>query len=173
MKFSKSDFVFKECGPKCIDNILHIQDVAFENIDNESILRKNSEEMLLECLSEPHYTLGAYMGDELAAFVILYVPGDSDENLGRDAGVPEEELHTVANVKLVIVLPKYRGNGLQRMLTERLEEVAKERGFKTLCCTVSPENIPSIRNFEACGYKFYQTKEKYDGLLRNIYYKKI
>ncbi len=173
MKIQKSDFVFKECGPEYIDEIMHIQDVAFENMDNTATLRKNSREMLLSCLSEPHYTLGAFVGDELAAFIVLYVAGNSNENLGRDAGIPEESLDTVANVKLVIVLPKYRGNGLQRMLTEKLESVAKTRGFKTLCCTVSPENTPSIRNFEACGYKFYQTKEKYDGLLRNIYYKEI
>ena len=173
MKIPKSDFVFKECGPEYIDEILNIQDIAFENIDDTAMLRKNSREMLLSCLSEPHYTLGAFVGDELAAFIVLYVAGDSPENLGRDAGISEENLATVANVKLVIVLPKYRGNGLQRILTEKLEDVAKTRGFKTLCCTVSPENIPSIRNFEARGYRLYQTKEKYDGLLRNIYYKEI
>lgn len=173
MKIPISDFTFRECGPEYIDEILHIQDAAFENMDDTEILRKNSREMLLTCLSEPHYTLGAFVGDELAAFIVLYVPGHSAENLGRDAGISEEMLDTVANVKLVIVLPKYRGNSLQKILTGKLEEAARTRGFKTLCCTVSPKNILSMRNFEACGYKLYQTKEKYDGLLRNIYYKEI
>ena len=174
MKYDKSEFVFSQCKAGCIDEICDIQEETFETLsDNTDVLRRNSREMLLECLCEPHYTIGAYHNGKLAGFAVLYVPGTGKENIGKDIGIAESELNTVANIKLVIVRPEYRGNGLQKKLTEKLENEAKNKGYKVLCLTVSPDNIFSRRNVESSGYVFHSQKLKYDNLLRNIYYKYI
>ncbi len=166
-------FEFKQCTEKDLDRIMEIQEEAFSVIENEEILRRNSREMLLSCLNYPHYTLGAYDGDKLVAFEVLYAGEFTDENIGYDIGIEGEALLSVANVKLVIVSPEYRGNGLQRQLTEKVEEEAKRRGYKILCATVSPYNEFSVRNFEKAGYEMETEKVKYGGLLRRVYSKMI
>ena len=80
LKIPVKEFVFSQCDISHIDEILKIQDEVFEELGDESnILRKNSKEMLLNCLSKPHYTLGAFYNQQLIGFAILYVPGDSNE----------------------------------------------------------------------------------------------
>ncbi len=173
LKYSDSEFEFKECSIKDIDAICEIQEKAFENLQNSNLLRRNSREMLERCLKKPHYTLGAFHNEKLIAFAILYDGETTTENIGYDIGVKGDELISVANIKLIIVLPDYRGNGLQVKLVSKLEKVAQDNGKKILCATVSPDNAYSIKNFEQLGYVFYSQKEKYGGLVRNIYYKKI
>lgn len=173
MKLAENEFEFIRCGEESLEEICAIQEETFRTLDNPELLRRNTKETLLACLREPHTTLGAYYDGRMAAFAVLYVANDSAENLGRDIGVTEEELPKVANVKLVIVRGEFRGNGLQRRLIQRLEELARNQGIQTLCATVSPENDYSIRNFEALGYRFYACKTKYGNLKRNLYAKTL
>lgn len=173
MKINSSKFVYKKCTQENLAEICNIQEEAFACIENPDILRRNSQEILKECLEEPHYTVGAFFNGELAGFAVLYDGGHTKENIGRDIGIEEDRLDTVKNMKLVIVRPKYRGNNLQIKLTSFLENIAAENGAKIICATVSPYNIYSMRNFEALGYKLHSCKMKYGGLKRNIYYKYI
>ena len=67
----------------------------------------------------------------------------------------------------------YRGLGLQRKLIHEVEQLAVERGYNLLCTTVAPNNDFSINNFLREGYIYAKTEEKYGGLVRNLYYKRI
>lgn len=173
MKLSKDAFEFKKCTLKDLDEICLIQEEAFKAMADESLLRRNSRETLQKCLNEPHYTLGAFHGNTLAGFAILFNPMLTDENIALDAGFPENEAKNTVNFKLVIVRPDYRGNGLQAEFIKRLERLAEEKGFNKIFATVSPNNEYSKNNFLNNGYIFHSQKEKYGGLLRNIYYKSI
>ena len=165
--------VIRQCAKEDIDKLLDLQDDAFASLDDPALLRRNSRDMLLECLSPPHYALGAFDGETLAAVGILYRGGNSDENLARMTGVPERELDRCENIKLIIVRTDCRGRGLGRRLTALLEEEAERRGTVMLCATVSPRNAPSLANFERLGYKRYGTFAKYGGLERLLVYKKL
>ncbi len=164
---------FKKCSENDIEKICALQDEAFLHLESPDILRKNTKEMLKSCLKDPHYTIGAFKENNLVAFCILYDGKNTDENIGKDIGINEKDLTSVANIKLVIVSPQHRGNGLQKKLITLLEKIAQEKGKKMLCTTVSPYNTVSIKNFEALGFVFHSTKTKYGGLKRNIYFKKI
>ncbi len=166
-------FEFKQCDISYLDDILRIQEEAFEVIDNPDLLRRNTKEMLSACLAEPHYTLGAYVDGKLAGFAVLFDGERTKENLGYDIGIDDSEVLSVVNLKLIIVSPAYRGNGLQRKMTALLEDIAKQRGKKYICVTVSPDNEFSRKNVECMNYIFHSQKEKYNGMLRNLYYKKI
>ena len=76
-------------------------------------------------------------------------------------------------MKLVIVRYEYRGNGLQKELIARLGEHARERGYKWLSSTVSPENPWSMNNLIANGYTEAKVLVKYGGLKRILFAKKI
>ncbi len=172
MKLKDTDIVFEKCTAEHLDDICALQESAFEHIDNPDLLRRNSREMLLSCLVE-HCTLGAFYNGQLIAFAVLYDGGDTDENIGFDIGLSGDAVKDVINMKLIIVSPEYRGNGLQGKLMARLEAVAVEKGKKLICATVSPLNSFSCNNFIKSGYAFHSTKEKYGGLLRSIYVKRI
>lgn len=173
MKLSQQEITFAACTPAHLPAILALQDAAFDVLENPDMLRRNSAQMLAACLQPPHRTIGAFYQGNLIAFIILYHGGETDENIGYDIGVDEKNILSVANVKLVIVHPAYRGNGLQRLLMQHLETQAKTAGYTTLCATVSPLNIHSRRNFEKGGFVYHSTKTKYGGLTRNVFYKKI
>lgn len=173
MKFPKEEFEFKKCSLQDLDEICQIQEEAFDAMDDDSLLRRNSRESLQICLNEPHYTLGAFHGGTLAGFAVLFDPKMTDENIALDAGFSEDVAKCTVNFKLVIVRPFYRGNSLQTEFIERLECLAKEKGFKNMFATVSPNNEHSKNNFLKSGYVFHSQKVKYNGLIRNIYYKNI
>ncbi len=171
IKLNDSDIQFKRCTSANLADICFLQDLAFSHLNNEDLLRKNSIKTLQICLNDPHYTLGAWYGNQLIAFAILYDAGKTEENLGYDIDIKKEDLNDVINMKLIIVSPFFRGNGLQTKLTTKLEEIAKIKGKKIVCLTISPENIYSQKNAIALNYQLYKTKVKYNNLKRNIYYK--
>lgn len=173
MKLNESDIIFKKCTSDDFEDICRLQEIAFEYLEDKDLLRRNTTEMFKRCLEEPHYTLGAFFEEELIAFAILFDAGQSIENIGLDLELNEEELNEAINMKLIIVLPKYRGNGLQKKLMSRLEEIAKKKEKRFICGTVSPKNKYSCKNFESLNYILKTTKVKYDGLERNIYCKEI
>ena len=78
-----------------------------------------------------------------------------------------------ANQKLFLVREGYRGQGLQRKLIREIEKIAVARGYNLLCTTCAPNNTFSINNFLKEGYVYAKTEEKYGGLMRNLYYKKL
>lgn len=104
-------------------------------------------------------------------FLILF-PGEGKENLGNDAGLPEEEKKKVVHVESVAILPEYRGYGLQYRMMRMAEEVAEKEGYRYLLCTVHPENRFSRDNMVKMGFSSVATKEKYGGFLREVMMKR-
>lgn len=111
-------------------------------------------------------------GKKAGVFMVTY-PGKSEENLGRDIGLPEEDLEKVAHMDSAVVLPAYRGNRLQYRLMQTAEEELIRCGYQYLCCTIHPENSYSRNNALRQGYELLVTKEKYGGFRRDILMKRI
>lgn len=149
-----------------IDTVMAIQEEAFAAMDDDRLLRRNTKETFSVCFESPSIAYGVKHNDKIVAFGMLYCAADTDENLAKGLDDVSIDLHKVANVKVIIVLPQYRGNGLQCYLINKLEEHAKKCGMKTLMATVSPLNNYSLDNFIACGYNKVKTVNKYGGLSR-------
>lgn len=111
-----------------------------------------------------HQPSGAVAGILLTTF-----PGDSEENLGRDIGLPESELMLVAHMDSVAILPEYRGAGLQKRLMQHAEQELTEQGYRYFMCTVHPENRYSRQNIIKQGFKPVKTALKYGGYRREIF----
>ena len=104
----------------------------------------------------------------LAGMLLMAYPGLSPENLGWDVGLPEAELNRVCLMETAAVLPAHRGHGLERRMLAFAEEQMAGSPFRYLMATISPDNPPSLRSAEKCGYRILTTKEKYGGHLRHI-----
>ena len=173
MKIDLTKLEYKNLTIDSIPDLLDIQEEAFIHANgNTEFLRKNTVETFSLCFEEPSLVLGLYYEGVMIAFGILHVAKETKENLAYDI----EEVKDVkenANVKLTIVRPDYRGNGLQRVLINKLVEHAKEHGFKWTSSTASPVNTWSCNNLRACGFKEVKVLEKYGGLKRILFAKQI
>lgn len=173
MKININDVVFKPLTPDSIPELLEIQEEAFIYANgNTEFLRRNTPETLGVCFPSPSLVLGAYYEGRMIAFGILHAAGETKENLAHDLD-EVEDIRENANVKLVIVRPDYRGNRLQKILIDKLEEHAIGEGFKWLSSTVSPINEWSLNNLTACGFRAAKVLEKYGGMKRILFVKRI
>lgn len=173
MKIDTSVLKIKKLDISSIPALLDIQEEAFEYANGDTdFLRRNTVETFTPCFDDPSVVLGVFHEENMIAFGILYCAGETEENLAKDID-EVEDLTDNANLKLTIVRPDYRGNGLQRLLILELEKYAKESGFTYLSTTVSPGNPWSLNNCKKCGYTEVKILQKYGGLTRVLLAKKI
>lgn len=100
-----------QIGAPYLGSLLAIQDEAFAQMEDKQILRANPASVLRDCL-ENHFVVGAFSRGELVGFAILYFARDTEENLVQYLGRQVEDYSAYANIKLVIVRPSHRGQGL-------------------------------------------------------------
>lgn len=161
--------LLRTCQPSDLPSVVELNETIYAALPDKSILRHNSPEMIASCLEEPNVTLGYWDGGVLVSIGMLYVPQCIEEDHFHDLGLEGD--YRSANQKLFLVREGYRGLGLQRQLIQEIEKIALSRDYNLLCTTVAPNNTFSINNFLKEGYVYAKTEEKYDGLVRNLYYK--
>ena len=112
--------------------------------------------------------------EKLAGFFMVAFPGISEKNLGHHIGLEEKDLLRVAHMDSVVILPQFRGHGLQYKLIGKAEEViASETDYRILMATVHPDNKYSLNNMTAHGYEVAAEALKYGGYRRYIMKKEI
>lgn len=172
-----------------------LQQTVFDEITDKSLLRFNSLETFKNCLKN-HYCLGIFDKNNLIAFGILYF-NNSQERLSPLLECFKDQFKYVlkspmqynkklamalslkhdngksAIIKLIIVKKEYRGQHFQRLLIEIFEKYSLENGYNYLMCSVSPNNLYSLKNFMFENYKIIKEKKLYNGLNRYILFKKL
>ena len=78
-----------------------------------------------------------------------------------------------ADIDGVVVLPKYRGYGLQKTLVKYLEERAREKGISNIIAEVTFGNVYSLRNLKDLGYEEQTWYQKDKNIKRYILLKKL
>ena len=73
------------------------------------------------------------------------------ERRSRRRGEP----HATFVISRVGILPHARGNGRQRQIVDIMCREARNRGGTRVVAQIHCSNIPSLRNFAACGFKPY------------------
>ena len=172
MKIDLDKLSFYECGKNDLEDILRLQEEVIASLMDKNLLRRNTEQMFIECLQNPNYTVGVRHEGRLVALSILYFPKDENEDLTHLLSGVEYNGIKSANLKLCMVAKDYRGNGLQVYLGKMLERRAKEQGVELLCSTVSPDNEYSQNNLRKLGYAVNSRHKKY-GSIRDLFCKYI
>ncbi len=166
-------FCIRRCDMTHLDEILQMQEEAIAALPQPHLLNRNTPQLFQTVLTDPNVTVGAFCGETLAGFAALFHPTAFEDDLAHTLETVDVSGKKVANYKVTIVRAQYRGHRLQQRLEQALERYAKAQGVDVLCVTVSPDNLPSKRNIEKCGYIYDHTQIKYGNLLRDIYYKVI
>jgi len=100
------------------------------------------------------------------------VAKEGNEILGWAALTPVSGRCVYAGVAevSVYVSDKARGKGLGKKLLQKLIEESEANGIWTLQAGIFPENTPSIKIHEGCGFRIFGTRErigKMDGVWRD------
>ncbi|MBS4192230.1 GNAT family N-acetyltransferase [Bacillus sp. FJAT-49705] len=164
-------FVVQPLTMEHLPSILEVQDQVVAHLNGRETLQPLTEEEFQYILEGKGMMIGAFSDEHLIAFRALLVPIIDEEHLGIDIGLTESELQKVIYQEISNVLPEYRGNQLQKTLASLImKELAKhDHGFRYVCCTVAPFNIPSLNDKFSQGMRIAELKEKYGGSLRYIF----
>lgn len=155
------------------DQINIIMKTVCDHIVDKAYFFSEGWEELFEYAKKHGYMFTAVCGEIMAGFLLVYIPGREEDNLGYDIDLASEELDLVAHMEVVAVLPQFRGHQIHRKLMEAAEVVIAQDGFRYSMATVYPKNKFSLNNFLDAGYQIIKTKKKYGGLDRHILLKKL
>jgi ribosomal protein S18 acetylase RimI-like enzyme len=123
-----------------LQDMLNLQELIARDIPSPEIFRLHDEDYFRRLFKSERSVIGVIVDDSLIAYSLIYIPGKDGENLGRDIGLPEEELERVAHLQAAVVHPACRGNGLQKRMGAAHLGVIEGMGLEHVLCTVSPEN---------------------------------
>jgi len=169
----RSSYKIKFLQAGSLPELLRLQGIIAANLTCPEVFMLHDDLYLREIMRHERSVIGVTTEEGLIAFSMIRVPGLAHDNLGRDISLPEEELCRVAHLQAAAVHPAYRGNGLQRKLTFAHLGVIEEMGYEHVCCTVSPKNPVSLRNYLSSGLVIEGLRPKMQGWWRFILHKKI
>ena len=157
-----------------IDEIMRLQDNIMEQLEDKQLYAPTEREEFISYLKNGGKIIG-YIDEknELIAMAVYIKKGYEEGNYGYDLDLEGEKLLEVAQVESTVVRSDYRGNGLQRILCEKIEDIAKNERVKILASTASPYNKYSVNTFIKLGYEIKKDKLKYGGLRRYVLAKEI
>ncbi|KIL51242.1 hypothetical protein KP77_07540 [Jeotgalibacillus alimentarius] len=172
---AKIQYVIRQMTEDHFDEFKSFQQKVVSGIEDASSLQPLTDEEILYVSGEGGILLGVYAEDKLIAVRALLFPGDDEENLGRDLGLSYDEQMRVVHQEISLVDPDYRGNGLQQVMAKVIMQELKftHTYFEHLCCTVSPTNIPSMRDKFKQEMIVVDVKVKYGNMPRYIFYKPL
>lgn len=156
--------------------VMQLQEVIVQNLTRRDLLQSFSYDFMKRHMGPQGVVLGVFVKEQLVAFRNLYFPDpwDAEWNLGMDLGLPEEKLVNVANLQMVCVHPRFRGNSLALKMNRVSLGLLRERGtHHHICATVSPYNIWNIPVLLSCGFRVAKLKNKYGGKVRYIVHQNL
>lgn len=173
-KRENNDFLLRKAVFSDAEMIHYVMTMAADALEDKTLYVCDDLEYVKSHLQKNGFGVAACDENEkiVGAFIIRY-PENAEDNLGRDADLSDTELLQVVHMESTAVLPEYRGNHLQEKMLRYAENLIDKKKYHYFMATVSPDNPASYVTFEKCGYQLIKTKEKYNGLIRRIYLKRV
>lgn len=165
----------KELDLSYMDKIMDIQKNIYEALANKDFYACTDREEFEDTIKGNGKIIGciSLKDNELIAMGVYIEYGYGVHNYGYDINIQGEELLKVGQIESTVVKEEFRGNKLQKIICEMLEQIGKDAGMKYMCSTVAPDNKFSVNTFEKLGYNIMADKLKYGGLRRYVFMKEI
>lgn len=174
MRIEEKNFEIRLCDSSLVDDIFKVQNIVINNFkeDEKGYFLPFKKESYLRIVNNPindGEIYGAFLDNMMIGWIFLSV---SDRMQEIKSYIPNIE-GKCADIDGVIVLPEYRGNGLQKILVEHLENRALELGITNILAEVTDGNKYSLNNLQEMGYeiKTWYLKDGY--IKRYILLKKM
>lgn len=163
-----TEYNIKFLNESHLNQILCLQDIVTKKLSDPTSYYVEPIQFFRKQLAIEKGVLGIFHKDDLVGFNTASFPGIDEENLGRDIGLKPEELVLVSQLGPTVVHPDHRKKGILTRIVKIHLQVLKEIGYRHICCTVAPNNYPTIRSNMANGLIIKQLKLKYNNVLRYI-----
>lgn len=147
-----------------------LRDTVIAALPNPDLyVREADERAFFDAHSEPDgETIGVFAHDALVAYAMVSFPAaQAPDNLGATMGLPPELRARVTHLSSCMVVPQWRGRGLQRTLLGARLALAHARGRPLCMAMVSLHNHSSRHNLLRQGLHIAWTGH-IDGLQRHI-----
>jgi len=160
---SETQFSFKRLTTDDLDTILHVQEIVVDSLEDPSILAALTPEEYTYLLNDHGEMVGAFDQDKLIAIRAVLEPPIDEEHLGFDFGLSGDELEHILYQEISMVLPSYRGHGLQQQLAKHIMNIVEQssKAYTHICATVAPTNIPSLKDKFKQGMHTVMLKKTY------------
>ena len=180
IRLNKRDGSIVESELKLLDlsymsKIMELERSIYDGLEDKSFYSCSDKEDFENAIKGKGKIIGCVSlnDNELIAMGVYIEYGYGDHNYGYDINIQGEELLKVGQLESTVVLEHYRGNRLQKIMCEILEELGKKAGMKYICATAAPDNKYSVHTFEKLGYNIIVDKLMYGGLRRYVFMKEI
>ena len=105
--------------------------------------------------------------DYINDVVIIYI----DKIPVACGGFREHDIDTI-ELKRIFVMKEHRGQGLSKLIINKLEELAKAKGYKYVLLETGIKQNEAINLYKSNGYHVIQNYEPYVGNVNSICMKK-
>lgn len=166
------EYEIRKATGEDIERINNIMNTIAEGMEHSDYFVSSDLDYITSHIEDAGITYLVLGDDNVMGFLIIDIPGECEHNLGLDIGLGKQDLAGVVHMDTIVVLPEYRGQGLQKIMLRYGEERMKERGCTDFMATVHPNNTASLKSFLDNGYDIQKTKLKYYGYLRHILHKR-
>lgn len=173
-KININNISIRICDSNDVKDIYNIQELVIDNFRKEEkgYFLPFKEDSYLRIVNNPKKDgeiYGAFYNNKMIAWIFLSVSTRMEQIKKL---VPEVD-GKCADIDGVIVLPEYRGNGLQKRLITYLEKRALEKGISNIVAEVTFGNEYSLKNLQDLGYEIKTWYQKDENIKRHILLKKI
>lgn len=158
-------FRIEEAGIEDLDTFLKLQDIIMDALPDKDIYAPFTVEETIDQLKNDIAWLAYAENGDLAGVSVL-VPNtkeDQSTNYGHYFDYDEEHLSRTASFDMTMVVPKYRGYGLQRVFNKLRIAKAIELGATEGITSISPENPYSYNNFLILNFEIVDRRKLYGG----------
>jgi len=148
-----------------LDTVLQLQDTIMNALPDKDIYAPFTVEETIDQLENDYCYLAFAENGDVAGFSVLIPNNREDQsyNYGRYFDYDEEHLSRTASMDLTMVVPEYRGHGLQRLFNKIRMGQAIELGATEAITSISPENPYSYNNFFILNYEVADRRKLYGG----------
>lgn len=173
-KIELNNLEIRTCNNSDVKDIYDIQEIVINNFkeDEKGYFLPFTEEMYLRIVNNPledGEIYGAFYNNKMIAWIFLSVSTRMEQ---IKSFIPDI-VGNCADIDGVIVLPEYRGNGLQKILVNYLENKAKEKGIANVVAEVTFGNEFSLNNLKDLGYEIKTWYKKDENIKRHILLKEL
>ena len=147
-----------------------LRDEVIRDLPNPDFYVREDDEAAFFTAHTGHrgQTIGVYHGEQLIAYAMVGFPQPQDAgHLGVVLGLAAPLLDKVAHISSCMVLPQWRGNGLQRTLLAVRLAMSQAQGRPYCLAMVSLHNHRSRHNLMRQGMHIGWTGD-IDGLKRHV-----
>lgn len=166
--------ILKKLDFEYMSKIMEFQDIIYDGLEDKQLYSPSKEEELRNFISEKGNIVGCVTeDDELIAIGVYCKLGYDKDNYGYDIDLDGEDLLKVGQIESTLVKEEFRGNRLQKIICEILEDIGRKNNTPIMCATASPFNPYSVNTFKNLGYTIVKDKIKYGGLRRYVLVKEL